>query len=365
MIDPHVHVRDWAQREKETIAHAAALAWRVGLSGLFEMPNTDPPLTTGDAIVRRIADADAALEAASVPLFHGLYGGITADPRQLAEVVAAHAKLFPRVVGLKLYAGHSTGNMGVVTAGEQERVWNTLGRLNYRGVVAVHAETEALLEPHRWDPAHPISHGHARPPAAEEHSVAQQIRLATAAGFQGALHICHVTTPEALELIVATRGHLSFHVRVGVTPHHLILNESVASRSAIPEWRVNPPLRDVARVRNLRERLYNGEIDWIESDHAPHTWKDKCDGAAGLPGIPAFRVIRDRLRIDLGVRRAHELCHSAVVDAFGIDPDLFPANPHAGGHWDYNSAAAEYPWNPYRFVDTEDPFRDTEATPPA
>jgi hypothetical protein len=76
-------------------------------------------------------------------------------------------------------------------------------------------------------------------------------------------------------------------------------------------------------------------------------------------------VIRDRLRIDLGVRRAHDLCHSAVVEAFGIDPDLFPANPHAGGHWDYNSAAAEYPWNPYRIVDTEDPFRDTEATPPA
>ena len=61
MIDPHVHLRDWNQAAKETLRHGLSVAWRAGLDGVFEMPNTDPPLTTRDAILRRIDDADAAL----------------------------------------------------------------------------------------------------------------------------------------------------------------------------------------------------------------------------------------------------------------------------------------------------------------
>ena len=46
MIDPHVHLRDWNQAKKETLRHGLGVAWRAGLDGVFEMPNTDPPLTS-------------------------------------------------------------------------------------------------------------------------------------------------------------------------------------------------------------------------------------------------------------------------------------------------------------------------------
>ncbi len=46
MIDPHVHLRDWDQAGKETLRHGLSVAWRAGLDGVFEMPNTDPPLTS-------------------------------------------------------------------------------------------------------------------------------------------------------------------------------------------------------------------------------------------------------------------------------------------------------------------------------
>ena len=75
MIDPHVHLRDWSQKAKETLRHGLSVAWRAGLDGVFEMPNTDPPLTTREAILRRIDDADAALASLRIPLFHGLYAG--------------------------------------------------------------------------------------------------------------------------------------------------------------------------------------------------------------------------------------------------------------------------------------------------
>lgn len=350
MIDPHVHLRDWNQSEKETLSHGFELAWRAGIAGVFEMPNTDPPLTGREAILRRIFDGDRARQALGIPIFHGIYGGITTDPAQLAEVVAAHGELFPRLVGFKLFAGHSTGNMGVVTRDEQARVWQTLAGLDYRGVVAVHAETEALLRPELWDPRRPISHGAARPVEAEIHSVRQQIELASAAGFRGSIHIVHVTAPTVLDLIREERSSLDFGLRGGVTPHHALLDETVAEQSRVPEWKVNPPLRPPRICDELRGRVLSGAIDWIESDHAPHTLSDKRAGASGLPGIPAFRLMTDLLRERLSAAEAHRLVHAGVLEAFGIPASWIPENPNAGAPRDYPAAAAEYPWDPYRFL---------------
>lgn len=349
MIDPHVHLRDWAQADKETIRHALELAWRIGIAGLFEMPNTVPPLTSRAVLLQRIADADRAREDIGFPIFHGIYAGITADPDQVVHVVGAHRELFPRVVGLKLFAGHSTGNMGIVSRDEQWRVWKTLADAEYRGVVTVHAETEALLRPELWDPARPISHGAARPVEAEVHSVKQQIELADAAGFRGSLHIAHVTTTRVLDIIDAERERHAFAVRGGITPHHALLDETVAARSDIPEWKVNPPIRPPDEQRTLWDRLLRGAIDWIESDHAPHTLKDKREGASGVPGIPAFRLLTERIAEHLPPREVRRLSHNAVTEAFQIPATSIPENPNDSIPWSYPEVATEYPWDPYRY----------------
>ena len=184
MIDPHVHLRDWGQKAKETLRHGLSVAWRAGLDGVFEMPNTDPPLTTREAILRRIDGADAALASLRIPLFHGLYGGLTAEPRQIEEMVRAWRDLSPRVVGLKMYAGHSTGGMGIVERDVQAVVYRALVELGYTGVLAVHCEKQSLLRPTEWAPGRPASHARVRPPAAEVASVDDQRELALAAGFR-------------------------------------------------------------------------------------------------------------------------------------------------------------------------------------
>jgi dihydroorotase len=347
MIDPHVHLRDWGESDKETLLHAFTVAERVGISGLFEMPNTNPALTHEAAILRRLRDADDAAEASGAKLFHGLYAGITADPRQLAEIVGLHSRLFPRVVGFKLFAGHSTGNMGIVSPDEQRLVWNTLAELGYTGVVAIHAETEELLRPDRYDPKRPWTYGRSRPPEAEIDSIRRQLSLAGEAGFTGSVHFCHISTPEGVDTVGSAR-HLPFAVRGGVTPHHVLLNEEVAVTGTDPEWVVNPPLRDEPRRRGLWERLCRGSIDWIESDHAPHTWKDKLKGKAGLPGIPAFRLLRDHLLRETGPELTEKLVRTNVLDAFGME---IPRQCSSVTEpFDFARWAAEYPWNPYRHV---------------
>ena len=69
-------------------------------------------------------------------------------------MVSLYSSLFPRVVGLKLFASHSTGNMGITDEKEERNIFQTLTDLDYRGVLAVHAEKTSLFT---TDTSHSLS----------------------------------------------------------------------------------------------------------------------------------------------------------------------------------------------------------------
>jgi dihydroorotase len=334
MIDPHVHLRDWNQAAKETLRHGLSVAYRAGLDGVFEMPNTDPPLTTREAILRRIDDADAAVNGLGIRIFHGMYAGVTAVPRQIEEAVRAWRELFPRVVGLKMFAGQSTGTMGISGTDAQALVYRTLAALGYTGVLAVHCEKEELMRAEVWDPSQPASHARARPPAAEVASVDDQTRLASDASFRGTLHVCHISTPWALDLLrnahagsgprTAGGGPAGeapgLRVTCGLTPHHALLDAAMMEEADGLLLKVNPPLRPKPLPAIMLRRLLDGQIDWIETDHAPHTIKDKKEGyASGVPGLPFYpRFLRMLRESGAAEKTIAELTHDAICRTFGI-----------------------------------------------
>jgi dihydroorotase len=49
--------------------------------------------------------------------------------------------------------------------------------------------------------------------------------------------------------------------------------------------KVNPPLRKRVDMEGLMARLSAGKVDWIETDHAPHTVAEKV-GAPYMSGMP-------------------------------------------------------------------------------
>ncbi len=167
----------------------------------------------------------------------------------------AWEELFPRVVGLKMFAGQSTGNMGINGMEAQAVVYRTLAALGYTGVLAVHCEKETLMRAEVWDPARPASHARARPPAAEVASVDDQMRLAAAASFRGTLHVCHISTPWAVDLL--RNAHAAgappgagpdaaapgLRVTCGLTPHHALLDAAMMEDEDGLLLKVNPPLR--------------------------------------------------------------------------------------------------------------------------
>ena len=288
MIDPHVHFRDWNQSEKETVAHGLAVAKACGFTHVFDMPNTDPPLTDRKTILKRFALAEGI-----TGIEYHVWAGLTADPAQIEEVVEIYAELRPRVVGLKLFLGQSTGHMGVTEYAQQKLVLSVLRDLGYRGTVAVHAEKESCLHPEKYIPGRFETHSDARPPEAEIESVKDILRIADETGFPGTIHIAHISTAGAIDIVKQARRHR--RVTMGVTPHHALFTREDA-KDHDRYLKMNPPLRGESDRNAVFAALLDGTADWIESDHAPHTLAQKEAGASGIPGLTNMLLLIDALK---------------------------------------------------------------------
>lgn len=93
------------------------------------------------------------------------------------------------------------------------------------------------------------------------------------------VHFSHVSTKGAITAIKYFKD-LGAPITCEVTPHHLYFAEK--SRS---EMRVNPPIRSEIDRLSLIEMIKNGTVDCISTDHAPHSAKEKENGAPGFLGL--------------------------------------------------------------------------------
>ena len=102
---------------------------------------------------------------------------------------------------------------------------------------------------------------------AENLETARNLYLAQSTGAR--LHMCHVSTKEALADILAAKAR-GVRVTCEVTPHHIWFWDS--------DFRVNPPIRAKEDVEALIAAMLRGEVEAIATDHAPHTEEDKRGG---------------------------------------------------------------------------------------
>jgi dihydroorotase len=129
------------------------------------------------------------------------------------------------------------------------------------------------------------------------------------------VHIAHTSTPEGIDTAAAADATCE------VTPHHLFL-----SRDDLPDLgtygRMNPPLRSEERRRAVFERVADGTVDMIATDHAPHTVAEKEQGLWDAPsGVPGVETM---LPLLLDAARRGELTYERVRDLTARTPaDVF------------------------------------------
>jgi dihydroorotase len=157
----------------------------------------------------------------------------------------------------------------------------------FDGVVAQHAQDPRLTDGAQMNEGVESARlGLAGWPAvAEEAIIARDCLLAAHVG--GRVHFCHVSTAGSVELVRWAKSK-GWDVTAEVTPHHLLLTDSLVS-SYDPLFKVNPPLRTAEDVEALRAGLLDGTIDAVATDHAPHALEDKetewAAAAFGMTGL--------------------------------------------------------------------------------
>jgi len=93
----------------------------------------------------------------------------------------------------------------------------------------------------------------------------------------GRLHICHVSTKEAINYIREAKKE-GLNIGCEITPHHIYFTSKV-------NYRVNPPFREKEDIDAIIQGIIDGTVDTIGTDHAPHSFQDKEKGAPGISGI--------------------------------------------------------------------------------
>ncbi|MEK6961073.1 MAG: hypothetical protein AABX47_07920 [Nanoarchaeota archaeon] len=324
MIDTHVHCRDGEQSYKETIPHALSVADRAGYTMIMDIPNLKVPVTGREGALRRLDIA----EKAKSNVIYGMYLILTKDPAQIKEAVAAYNELKYRqgcrtfVAGLKLFAGQSTGDSGIVEPSDQFKVYQCVSGEGFDGVTLVHCEMESDFAKEAWDHNEPITHAYARPWKSEVSSVNAQIINSVRAGYTGRLHIAHVSVPRALDLVEMAHS-MGVRIAAEITPHHRLFDLSVMSRPDGLNYKMNPPLRSKEMAYGLHQFLVDERMDyvWIASDHAPHTLKEKMEPPhdSGIPGlyfIPKFARILEKMGVSK--KRVEDLTFNNAAKAFGL-----------------------------------------------
>jgi dihydroorotase len=289
-IDTHVHCRDGRQAYKSTISEVMELARKNGMVAVCDMPNKDPPITNIGHVYDfvQLAEKQGCLDG------YYLYFGVTPDMAQVRHAVAV-AKTHPRVVGLK-FGTTGLGDLTIEEPETQRKLYRTLVAEGYRDVVCVHSEKGSMFRMDRWDPERPWTWNEARPPYCETAAAEEQIRFAREERFQGTLYFPHVSAAETADLIHTYKKDI--RIVCGITPHHFLKSTEDMKNWEGLEYKTNPPVRDPEEREALRARVKEGMFDWVETDHAPHSQKEKFESpyASGYESLWLYNEMLSDMR---------------------------------------------------------------------
>jgi dihydroorotase len=261
LVDLHAHLREPGEEHKETIATGTRAAAAGGYTAVAAMANTSPVSDRAAVVraVRELAEATGACDVFPVgAITKGQQGETLAE---IGELVEAGVRLF------------SDDGRCVASARVLRNALTYARAFAEPVVIADHAEDPDLVEGGQMhEGVHSVALGLAgRPAEAEEVIVARDLAIARMTG--GRLHLCHLSSARAVELVRRAKQE-GIRVSAEVTPHHLTFTDEDL-RDYDTNLKVNPPLRTAEDREALRDALVDGTIDAVATDHAPHAVEEK------------------------------------------------------------------------------------------
>ncbi len=285
-VDMHVHLREPGHEHKESIETGTRAAAAGGFTSVACMPNTDPVNDGLSATEYVVAEARRRGVVNVFPIGSVSKAGKGEELAEIADMVRSGAVAVSddgRPVAnsyLMRMALEYTKIFGIPVIDHCEERSLSAGGVMNEGFVATVLGLKGI------------------PACGEEIAVGRD--LALAAMTRGRLHVAHLSTRGALELVRRAKNE-GLAVTCEVTPHHLVLNDNAVMESQYDaNTKMNPPLRAEEDRLALLEGLRDGTIDAIATDHAPHHADEKLqefdDAPFGIIGLEtAIPLMMDRL----------------------------------------------------------------------
>lgn len=309
-VDLHTHLRDPGQTWKEDMESGSAAAARGGFTALLAMPNTEPPIDTGEMVRRcrhRAADSAVVQVGFSGTLSLGRNG----------EEMAHLDDMYDEGVRLFTDDGDTLTDGGLL-----RRIMIYLSD-RHDVVIAQHAEDPAIAgsgDMHEGSRSQRLGLV-GLPASAEVAVIARDLALAAETGAR--YHVQHLSTSGGASLVRRAKED-GLEVTAEVTPHHLMLTDDDVT-FLDPNMKMYPPLRSPVDREALLAALHEGVIDAVATDHAPHTATEKDvpfeEAPRGVIGLEtAFPVTLAALGGDLDL----------VFDRMSISPARIGAFENQG-----------------------------------
>ena len=270
VIDPQVHFREPGLTHKEDIKSGSRAAVCGGITTFFEMPNTNPATTNSKLLEEKFKIA----EKSSVANFSFFLG---ATPNNIDEI-----KNLKGNCGVKIFMGSSTGDLLVDRDSDIEKIFKYCNK-----IIAIHSEDEQVLNETAKTIKNPnfSDHPNMRPVKAAVTSTNKAINFALK--YKKRLHVLHLSTSEEVKIIRKIKN--TGLVTSETTPQHLLLSAPDIYDDIGSYAQMNPPIREKYHQEELWKGLFDGTINCIATDHAPHTIQEKNKpygiAPSGMPGV--------------------------------------------------------------------------------
>ena len=311
-IDAHVHFREPGLTHKadmETESRAAAAG---GVTFVMDMPNTNPPTITAQALKDKIDLAKG--RTAGKIAFH--IGATNSNADEICRLVCEgdkEAGITPEdIAGVKVFMGSSTGNMLVDSGSSLDRLFAIKEK-----PVLVHCEDEKTIKDNlakateKYGEDIPFTeHENIRSRSACIKSSIKALEMAIKHGTR--LVLCHISTKEEMEMVRAAK--LSNPAIVAETSCNYLWFSNEDYERLGSKAKCNPSIKTPQDREALRRGLAEGLIDTIGSDHAPHLLSEKDNKYGKAPsGLP---TIQQSLPVLLTIAKQDDIPLTRIASVF-------------------------------------------------
>ena len=347
LIDTQCHFREPGGEHKETLETGTLSAALGGVTGIFEMPNTNPLTITPEAMEFKLKKAHET----SYVDFAFYFGGTAEYAEHLSEW-----ENIDGVCGIKIFMGASNGDLLSATDEEIDAIV-----ANGKRVIAVHAEDESIMNENKvtilGDSNDVAMHYKWR---SEESCLNATKRIVSIAKkYSRKVHILHITTAQEMAFLKANKDIASAEVLA----NHLTLHAPDCYDMFGTLAQQNPPIREKHHQDALWAAIADGTVDIVASDHAPHTLDEKSgtypNTPSGTPGVQTLipimlnhvhegKLSYERL-VDLmayGPYRIHKIKNKCLIRK-GFNADFTVVDPKAEHIISNAEQASKSGWTPY------------------